>query len=141
VLIDVAYNVYYTFLNTYRAFPRKVIDGDTVWVVVDLGFKDYTLRKLRLRGIDCPELKTAKGKEAKLFVEKAILGLDHIIIHSSKSGKFARYLADIFVPSRPLIKRKAMDAPRAKRAGVTTEKYMFLNQELVDEGLAVLWKD
>ncbi len=104
---------------TYQARIEAVIDGDTVWAVIAIGFNDYTRQKLRLRGIDTPEIKTAAGKRAKRFVEKALSGLEYIVIKSSKSDKYDRYLADIFYG----------------------EGEKFLNQELLDNGLATVWKD
>ena len=112
---------------TYKAYVQEVIDGDTLWAVIDLGLGNYTSQKLRLRGIDCPEINTLTGKKAKKFVEHA-LGLSNneqratnneIIIRSSKSDKYDRYLADVFYGKE--------------------EK--FLNQELLDANLAVLWKE
>ena len=45
-------------LYSYGATVCKVIDGDTLWATVDLGFGFLTDEKLRLRAIDTPELNT-----------------------------------------------------------------------------------
>ena len=96
----------------------------------------------RLRGIDTPEMNTAAGRKAKAFVVKVLKGLDHIIISSSKSDKYDRYLADVFVSTnKPSNQRETNNAPRPQGAGVSTEKYMYLNQELLDKDLAILWKE
>lgn len=42
-------------LFTYRAFVERVVDADTLWVRIDLGFGVRTRQKLRLRGIEAPE--------------------------------------------------------------------------------------
>ena len=101
-------------LFTYTAYVTQTIDGDTVRTVVDLGFKFSTVQTLRLRGLDAPEIESAEGKEAKAFVKK-ILKKTHgsILIKTVKSDKYDRYLADVWV-------------------GDT-----YLNQKLIDEGLAV----
>jgi endonuclease YncB( thermonuclease family) len=59
-------------LYTYHAYVYKVLDGDTVNAVVDLGFGFVTTQTLRLRGIDAPELVTADGREAKKALEKML---------------------------------------------------------------------
>ena len=115
-------------LFTYKALVVKVIDGDTLRVEVDLGLKAVTRQKLRLRGIDCPELDTAKGKEAKAFVEAALGPCVFIIVKSYWSDLHGRYLADIFYLA---------GSPDA--AAVVAEG-RFLNQELLDAGLAVAYK-
>ncbi len=102
-------------LYTYRAYLDYVIDGDTVVFYVDLGFRTYSRQKLRLRGIDTPELPTPKGKKAKTFVEEILKKPKIITIKTYRKDKYDRYLADIFVGS----------------------KEVFLNQMLLDEKLAV----
>ena len=101
-------------LFTYEADVFQVIDGDTIRAVVDLGFKFSTVQTLRLRGLDAPEIESAEGKEAKAFVEKILKkARGSILIKTVKSDKYDRYLADVWV-------------------GET-----YLNQKLIDEGLAV----
>ncbi len=102
---------------TYKAYVEKVIDGDTLWVTIDLGFNMWTRQKLRFRGIDAPEIDTPEGKRTKRFVQRAFKGLEYIIICSSKSDKYDRYLADVFYGN----------------------KEIFLNQELLNKGLATVW--
>ncbi|MBI3313551.1 MAG: thermonuclease family protein [Candidatus Omnitrophica bacterium] len=94
----------------------QVTDGDTFDAVIDLGFGFTTLQKLRLRGLDAPEIESAEGKEAKQFLEKIILS-SPLLIKTVKSDKYDRYLADVW-------------------AGET-----YLNQELIDKGLAIPVRD
>lgn len=49
----------------YRAAVLRVVDGDTVWMTVDLGFRAKIDLDLRLAGINAPELPTDKGLDAK----------------------------------------------------------------------------
>lgn len=125
-------------LFTYTATVRKVIDGDTldIAIVVAPGFtRDL---KLRLRGLDCPEMSTAAGRAAKLFVDGLIEAGDEIIVCTSKPDKFDRYLADVFL--RPA----ASDKLKAASTGLATPTEssesaaeIFLNNALLAGGYAV----
>lgn len=112
-------------LYTYQALVVKVIDGDTLRAEIDLGLKAITRQKLRLRGIDCPELNTAKGREAKAFVEAVLKPCDFIIVKSYWSDLHGRYLVDVFYLA---------GNPDPSVVAATGE---YLNQRLLDEGLAV----
>lgn len=104
-------------LFSYEAFVRHVIDGDTFYAMIDLGFGITTIQKLRLRGLDAPELESAEGEETKAFLEKEIeKSGGKILIRTVKSDKYDRYLADVFyqVHGKPI----------------------YLNHELLKEGLA-----
>lgn len=66
---------------TLRAYPCKVdrvIDGDTLVVTVDHGFKVYTSQIVRLIGVNAPERKTPEGITAKKFA------MDWVILNSHK---------------------------------------------------------
>ena len=78
--------------------------------------------------IDCPELDTAEGKRAKRFVESELSQVPYVVISSTKSDKFDRYLADVFYPPPSL---------RAKRSNPESENLIFLNNRLLQERLAV----
>jgi endonuclease YncB( thermonuclease family) len=111
---------------TYKAEIEKIVDGDTLIVLIDLGFDLFIQQKLRLRGIDCPEMDTDEGAQAKKFVEARLNKCDFIIVKTYKdsSDKYDRYLADIFY-------LKDEDD-----VNVVLEQGKFLNQELLDSGLA-----
>lgn len=85
-------------LYTYNAYVEKVIDGDTLKVRLDLGFDTWHRETLRLRGIDCPEMDTKEGQEAKAFVQSLVKETARLIVRSSRPEKYARYLADVFIP-------------------------------------------
>lgn len=55
-------------LFTYKGYVERVIDGDTLKVEIDLGFRNWTRQTLRLRGVDAPEVDTKEGRRAKEFV-------------------------------------------------------------------------
>lgn len=117
-------------LFTYKAHVDEVIDADTYWVCFDFRCAVSLSQKLRLRGINCPEIGTPEGKKAKRFVESRLRDCDFIVVktYKDRSDKFDRYLADIFyLPGE-------IDAEKVAREG------KFLNQELLDEHLAVAYE-
>ncbi|MBL7198052.1 MAG: thermonuclease family protein [Candidatus Omnitrophica bacterium] len=116
-------------LYTYKAFVERVTDADTIWVNIDLGFASWTRQKLRFRGIDAPEISTKKGRQAKEFVEAALSKVPFIIIKSHSLDKYGRPLTDIFY------------LENENNPQVVLEKGIFLNQQLLDLGLAKEMKD
>ena len=105
-------------LYTYRAEVERVVDGDTLRVIVDLGFGIKTRQYLRLRGLDCPEMDTPEGKKAAEFVRSRIKQAGQIVLTSSKSDKYDRYLADVYFTDKD-------------------GKERYLNNLLLGQGLAV----
>ena len=83
-------------LFTYKSYLEKVIDGDTLWVVLDIGMREVSRQKLRLRGIDCPEIDTKEGQEAKKFVESVLRNVPYLTVLSSQNASYDRYEADVF---------------------------------------------
>ena len=83
----------------------KVIDGDTIDVVIDLGFDIMYKSRVRLFGIDTPESRTRDMVEKKygLLSKKFLqenLKKGKIVIKThknSETGKFGRILGEIFV--------------------------------------------
>ena len=114
-------------LYSYRCIIEEVIDGDTLWAVIDLGFDTSIRQKLRLRGIDAPEPHTEEGKKAKGYVERRLKKRPNVVIKTYKSDKYDRYLTDIFYLPEEI------DSYRLAREGI------FLNQELLDRGLVQLF--
>jgi endonuclease YncB( thermonuclease family) len=125
-------------LFTYSATVEKIVDGDTLRVIVDLGFNVRTRQYIRLKGIDCPEIDTPQGLAAKKFVVQALQGLETITLKTVKSDKYDRYLADVFLPARS-------DKTSAAGTGATgpechTDKagnQQYLNNLLLEKGMAV----
>ena len=138
-------------LFTYAAFVEKVIDADTLKVRFDLGFDQWRRETLRLRGIDAPEMDTKEGQAAKAFVQSYIKEAQRVIVHSSRSEKYGRYLADVFVPSLQSDQRKAMNASRRPKgeAGASSIPQgeesdpgtdIYLNNLLLEHGHAKRWE-
>ena len=84
-------------LYAYAAEILSVVDGDTLWLRIWLTPSLWLKEKVRLRGIDCPELDTPEGKAAKRFVEAQVKQCSAITITTTKPDKWDRYLCDIFL--------------------------------------------
>lgn len=85
----------------YEATLIRVVDGDTVWVALDLGL-DVTIHvSLRLVGIDAPELRNPGGQEARTFLTRLLpTGVRALRVMTTKDRreKYGRYLARILLP-------------------------------------------
>jgi len=92
----------------YNAVIRKVVDGDTVEIDIDLGLSAWVHNeKIRLYGIDTPEVYGVKkgsaewerGNLASEFVKKYLAENNQVIIKTikDKKEKYGRYLALIFI--------------------------------------------
>ena len=112
---------------TYAAFIDRVIDGDTLVVVTLVGFGTTMIDKLRLRGIDCPEVGTPEGDRAKAYVTKLLPVGSTIILqsHKTKTDLHGRFVVDVF------FKTGENDPEIIIKEGI------YLNQHLLDEGYAV----
>ena len=102
----------------YEGLVMRVIDGDTIVVLVDLGFTTFSKQTLRLYGINAPEMRSG-GEMAKEWLEKQILQKQVTIetikkkrVGGEKTGKYGRYLAIVSIDG------------------------VDINQVMLDEGLA-----
>ena len=79
---------------------KKVVDGDTVDIVIDLGFSLTKKERVRLAGIDTPESRTKDlkekelGLEAKEFLARRLQeGVGrNLKVRTEKDGKYGRML-------------------------------------------------
>ena len=105
----------------------KVVDGDTIDVVIDLGFDIYKHERVRIAGIDTPEKRTRDLEEKKLGIdatnwmkgtlEDTINGEHELTIRTQLKGgvgKYGRLLGWLYVGDQ--------------------EK--SLNEQMIDEGYA-----
>lgn len=93
----------------YEYYVRKVeavVDGDTIDVLIDLGFDILFASRVRLAGIDTPESRTkdlaekALGLEAKEYLKKQLKDAKSVIIKTEKmdsSEKYGRILGWVYV--------------------------------------------
>ena len=90
----------------YACKVERVVDGDTIDVVLDLGFDILYKSRVRLYGIDTPESRTrnkdekARGKMASAFLKEAIDNGNKVVIQTKlkdSRGKFGRVLGNVVV--------------------------------------------
>lgn len=87
----------------YRCKIVKVVDGDTVDCEIDLGFHIYTVQRVRLLGIDTPELNSRDeaerelAKEAKQFVVDLADAVNRIKTVLDKTDKYGRILGTLYI--------------------------------------------
>jgi micrococcal nuclease len=111
-----------TKLWYYQAVVQKVVDGDTIDFIVDLGFNVRVDARVRVRGINTAELKKENEKvaadAAKLRVQELLPPGTVCVIKTTKDKveKYGRMLADVTVP-KPVLRD--------------------LREMLIEEGLAV----
>jgi len=111
----------------YKAKVTNVVDGDTLVLLVDLGFQTFREQRVRLAGINCPEIDTDDGKKAKDFVLQKLAGVEFVMVKTHKIDIYGRYLGHIFY-----------DVYGKKDKGEIFEKGNYLNMEILDAGLAVV---
>ena len=86
----------------YNAKLDRVVDGDTVDALVDLGFDTWKKVRIRMVGMNAPESRTrdleekARGIAAKIRLEE-LLGEGKFILESQGVGKYGRCLGILFV--------------------------------------------
>ena len=76
----------------------KVVDGDTIDVLIDLGFDLTKKERIRLAGIDTPESRTRNleekkmGLEAKEYLQNKLDNCKNLRVKTEKDGKYGRML-------------------------------------------------
>ena len=106
---------------------KKVLDGDTIDVIIDLGFDLAKTERVRIAGVDTPEKRTRNLEEKALGIdatewlkdklEGAIDGDDDLVIRTELVGgvgKYGRLLGWLYI-------------------GDAT---VSLNEKMIDEGYA-----
>jgi micrococcal nuclease len=90
----------------YSCKVERVVDGDTIDVVLDLGFDIFHKCRVRLYAIDTPESRTrnkdekARGKMAGAFLKEAIESGEKVVIQTKlkdSKGKYGRVLGEVVV--------------------------------------------
>jgi micrococcal nuclease len=86
----------------YKAELIRVVDGDTVELMIDQGFSQFTKQTMRLYGIDAPEMNTLAGKAAKAWLQEALQPPEPIYVQTiqlstkAKRDKYGRFLAVLY---------------------------------------------
>jgi len=115
----------------YRAKLERVVDGDTIDALIDVGFDIWVKKRIRYKGIDTWESRTRnleekkKGLAAKArnkeLLEQVSSKPGYFRLKSYGLGKYGRVLADIYV----------MDANGVQ---------IHVNQALISEGHAYIYE-
>ena len=103
-----------------RFVKNKVVrwvDGDTVILNVDLGFKVWSEQKFRLARVNTPEVGQPGYREAVAYVNEAIPAGSEIVVDCLGLDKYGRWIAEVYLPG--------------------TFDSVNLNDSLVSKGLAV----
>lgn len=83
----------------YKAKITSVYDGDTVTAIIDLGFEISKKTKIRLYGINAPEVRgkqRPEGLKSRDYLRSLILNKNVILqTLKDKKGKYGRYIAII----------------------------------------------
>ena len=112
-------------MYTYTITLDRVIDGDTIDAMIDLGFDVHVKKRIRFMGINTPESRTRdleekkRGLAAKDRVKELLETCSCITLKSYGSGKYGRCLGELFIELE--------------------EEALNLNQLLISEGHAVAY--
>ena len=91
----------------YRGKLERVVDGDTIDALIDVGFDIWIKKRIRYSGIDTWESRTrdlaekAKGLEAKARNKELLMEVSsksgYFRLKSYGVGKYGRVLGEIFI--------------------------------------------
>ena len=127
----------------YGCKVKRVVDGDTVDVVIDLGFDIHFATRVRLYGMDTPESRTrnkdekVRGYMSKDFLEEW-MEKDDVIIRTrrDKKGKFGRVLGEMIVRGENINKLMIKECLAVEYYGQSKddiEKQHMLNRQVLIE--------
>tara|TARA_Y100001938_G_scaffold81323_1_gene112065 strand:+ start:40 stop:462 length:423 start_codon:yes stop_codon:yes gene_type:complete len=134
----------------YSCKVKRVVDGDTVDVVLDLGFDVSYSTRVRLYGIDTPESRTrnkdekARGKMAGSFLKEAIESGEKVVIQTKlkdSKGKYGRVLGEVVVDdiniNKLMIQCHLAVAYHGQSKEDVESEHMKNRDILIDKGLYV----
>lgn len=86
---------------TYKATVTKIVDGDTIDVILDLGCHTTVSKRLRFMGIDTWEVRGEEKVEGKIAKERLIEMLEgqEVLVQTimDSTGKYGRLLAWVWI--------------------------------------------
>ena len=138
----------------YKCKVKRVVDGDTMDVILDLGFDVHHAVRVRLAGIDTPESRTrdldekARGKLSKAFLKESIKGKKIVLKTKIKNakGKFGRVIAEVWAEfekgslrniNELMIKECYAVKYYAENKSLIEEAHLVNRQLLIEKGLFV----
>jgi|TARA_R100001594_G_scaffold6273_1_gene18095 micrococcal nuclease len=132
----------------YACKVERVVDGDTIDVVLDLGFDIQYKSRVRLYGIDTPESRTrdrdekARGKMAGAFLKEAIEKGEKVVIQTKlkdSRGKFGRVLGDVVVDevniNKSMIENNYAVAYHGQSKDDVEAEHLVNRTKLIEQGL------
>ena len=118
----------------YKAIVERVVDGDTIDVIIDLGFKTWKKVRVRMEGINTPESRTRDLEEKKRglaakdrLTEILKYNNNECTLKVSGVGKFGRAIASVYVDTL---------SPASDQSSMTI---VNVNKQLIEEGHAVAY--
>ena len=94
----------------YRGKLERVVDGDTIDALIDVGFDIWIKKRIRYSGIDTWESRTrdlaekAKGLEAKARNKELLMEISsksgYFRLKSHGVGKYGRVLGEIYIEDK-----------------------------------------
>ena len=115
----------------------KVVDGDTIDVIIDMGFDILYKSRVRLFGIDTPESRTrnkdekVRGLLAKKYLQEALKAGTSLSIKTYKdneTGKFGRILGDVFIDGKSVNAQMVKDFMAVPYTGQSKQAIMQLHE-------------
>ena len=130
----------------YKCEVKRIVDGDTVDVIIDLGFSIHYSTRVRLYGIDTPESRTRnKDEKARGFLSKYYLtdwlekGDVIIRTHRDKKGKFGRVLGEMVVDGKNINLLMVDENHAVKYEGQSKDdikkEHLVNREKLIEKGL------
>lgn len=105
----------------YRVSLDRVVDGDTVDLWVDLGFRARMKVRFRLADIDAPEMRGEThqaGIESKNRLRSLIIAAgDGLTVATEKTGKWGRWLATLYDADGNSLNQRMIDEGHAQPYG------------------------
>jgi endonuclease YncB( thermonuclease family) len=112
----------------YKAKVVNIIDGDTLILNIDLGFQVSKEQRIRLAGIDAPEINTKEGVASKDFLRQKLQNLDFVMVKTRKIDIYGRFIGHIFY-----------DLTDSKDKDEIFLNGVYLNDEILKAGMANLF--
>jgi len=114
-----------------------VTDGDTIRVM-----HNGKAEKIRLYGVDCPEMGQAYGKTAKQFASEMVFGKD-VTVKTHGKDRYGRTIGDVLLPDGRSLNHELVAAGLAwwyRRYAPHDAELERLEKEARDHNLG-LWAD
>jgi endonuclease YncB( thermonuclease family) len=88
-------------LFDYSVKLLEVVDGDTIKLDVDVGFRHHAFLTFRLARINAPEIVTLEGIASRTWLVERLAQVEVLAIHSTRQEKFGRWLCELYC--RPVV--------------------------------------